>query len=240
MSVIVDPENPQLYVESMWRYVLDPLRTAVGTAADERAELAAEERAFEAFIRRLRPLEPITVGVDQRVPTSAIQRRTDAVRDAYRETVIDVDHYDAVYGEPLLENAAAELGADAATVLGPDSGSVFTPQAKQLLINSAELCLEERRSFDRTLEAEVESLDAALGPLTTLVESLDGTLVPAWYRETFESELADILTERQQYLHSGTGTRDTHDLCEYLYGREPWQYPVLTGVTRLQNVTAQA
>lgn len=235
-SVIANPENPRLFVESMWKHVLQPVRTAIGIAKGERTELTAEQTAFRAFIGEVQRIKPVPA-VSERGIQVATQQRATAVRSAYRETVLDVDHYETVYGEPLLENVAAELGSEAAAVLRPDNGVVVTPQAKQVLLTAAEQCLERRETIGTNVEAEQESLESARSQLQCLLESLDGTVVPTWYDRQFESELEALIDSRQRHLHRPTASADNYELCAYLYADEPWQFPVLTAIARLRDVT---
>ena len=238
MSVIDDPENPQLFIRSMWRHVLDPVRTAITITTAEQTELSAEQTAFENFIRRIRQIEPVPLTVKQRGNAEEMQRQATTARAAYRETMLAVDHYEREYGEPLLTNAAAELGADAAVVLDSDSNVLFTPPVKQLLVTSATQCFEDRKSVRGNIDAELESLESARQELYAVVKNLDGTSVPPWHHEQFDATLEDILQRRQQHLHTRSGCSDSHNLCAYLYEAQPWRYPVLTSLARLNNVTS--
>lgn len=106
---------------------------------DERAEVAAERDAFAAFAERVEacPTPSPSSVASGSVPRAVTTRSDDApdhaarLRRAYRETVMAVDHYDVVYDEPLVVNAAAELGPDAATVL--DGGVPISSACKRTL-----------------------------------------------------------------------------------------------------------
>jgi len=171
------------------------------------------------------------------MPVSDTESRSDEARAVYEETVLAVEHYQTIYDESLVENATAELGTDAAEVLSADTGLNLTPVAKSLVINRAQQRVEARKSVLASIAAEQESLERHRERMRGLVDGLTGTVVPKWYQEQFETEIATVLSRRQEYLHRQRDGRDPHELCMYLYKERDWRYPVLTSVTRLCEAT---
>ncbi|WP_276271774.1 DUF7260 family protein [Haloarcula litorea] len=226
------------FLHSLREYVLGPVRTAAGLVASERDEIAAELAAFEALADRIADIEPtdsVPATSDQMCASpSADDPRWTRVRAAYRETAMSVDHYEELYDEPLVQNASAELGPELARAMQPDSGVRFTPRVKELLTASVEQCIDQRGSLHSFVEREHESLRTCRDDLTEVVECLDGTTVPNWYVDTFRADLDEISARRQRHLQSASRV-DSHDFYAHLFDEQPWTYPVLTTVTRLED-----
>lgn len=221
------------------KHVLGPLSTAQGLAERERAEVAAERDAFEELANRVAGLSPVTAD-RQTVPLGSAakgsqDRRTESLRRAYRETVMAVPHYDDTYGEPLAENVTAELGAELAEIFRADSPVPFSPQHKDLLVGAAEQQAEDRDEFCDAIDDEVRSLQSIHRELSSLLGTLDNSIVPSWHSEEFLAKSEAIQASRQSTIASRSlpSGYDGHTLCGYLYGDESWTYPGLTAVARL-------
>jgi len=229
--------QPQQYLRSLRRYVLTPVDVAREAVAEDLERTEAERDAFEQFAERVETVETERPPSSTRTLHAGESRSLQRVRSAYRETVMQTDHYRSVYGEPLLENAAVELGAGIAHELDSNDRTAFTPRLKRTVSSAANRCVDDRIAFRAHLEAERESLRCAHDDLTDLVSNLDGTSIPEWYRAEFADRLDRIATTRQEALRKigPPGDFDGHDLCEYLYGSEGWTYPVLLSVGRLRE-----
>ena len=220
-------------------HVLEPLSTAETVGERERVEVARERDAFQQFADRVADISPtspqppaLRAGT---VNTSVSTSKTEELREAYEETVMAVSHYDEVYGESVEENAVAEFGPDLASLLVPRNDVSFTEPQKQALVGVAEQRAADRDEFCSTLDSELNSLDSMRDDLTAVLDTLDSSIVPAWYREQFEKELTQVLSARQSTLgsRSSVSYTDGHSLCDYLYDEESWTYPGLTAVARL-------
>ncbi len=233
------------HLASLRAYVLDPVSAAETAVEREATEIRRERDAFEAFADRVEELAadsprrsalPATTVLDERPRRSA-----GAARRAYDDTVASLPHYDEVYGESIVANAAAELGPDAASLLVPDNDGPLTERHKSVLAGAARRAATERDGFLNTLEVERESLRAAGEELTALLDELDASVVPDWYHERFESRLLEVVRDRQAELAGRSMSYvDGHDLCEYLNADVDWTYPVCIAVARLlESVTVR-
>lgn len=221
--------------------------------ADERTEVVAERDAFAAFADRVeacptRPPSSVASGPGPRAVTTRPDGAPDhaaSLRRAYRETVMAVDHYDAVYDEPLAANVAAEFGPDIATVLC--GGVPVTSAVRNTLRDAAIDARTEREQFDAILRREHESLANARADLDDVVADLprhgasspdashatDGGPPPVPAAELLRrcervSEERQTVIQRQLTLRQVDTT-----LCDYLYDEQSWTYPVLSAVATL-------
>jgi len=219
-------------------HVLAPLSTAEELVEAERTEVEAERRAFVRFADRVGGIEPVsgnTAGRTRQLTASSPQR-VERVRGAFRETVMGVDHYDEVYGESLVEHAAAELSANVATGFRQDSGTRFTDFYKSTLISAVEQAVGWRERLRDQLDEELSSLEDSRAVLADVLDRCDGPGA-GHQRETIESDLDDLAERRQALVQrrdplSGT---DGHELCGYVYADAEWTYPVLTAVARVRT-----
>lgn len=237
MSTTPAPEGTQWFLHTWQDHILEPVETALDVLAREQTELAAERDALDDFLSRLDRIEP----VEQRaVPVGSPPERTgtppvEALRDAYSETVLAVEHFETVYDETLVENVAIEFGPDYAAVFHPESNVQFSPPIKDSLVAATEQAIDERESLERAVKLEQRAIASYRDRIQSLLDTLDSTVLPEWYRETFRETVAEILAERQEELHSSVHRFDTLDFCSYMYGDQLWTYPVLTSVARLQE-----
>jgi len=234
--------DPQYHVQSLHEYVLAPLSTAASRLEREQTEVATERDAFRAFRERIADVEPASRTTAPRCFAESTGRspRADGlarVRSAYRETVMDVPHYERVYGEPLAEHAAAELGPELAHQLCEATAASFTVPLREALRVAAQRAVDERQSLLERLDAEEESVAAARSAVLELLRPLSTTVIPEWHRETFLRRLGAVADRRQERLHARGDIRDERDysLCTHLYGETEWTYPVLTAVARVRE-----
>jgi len=237
MATTPAQDGAQWFLHTWRDHILEPVETALTVLDEEHTELAAEQAGLEEFLQRLRAVDPVEQPSSPVGPRSR-QSASDPVetlRDAYTDTMLAVDHYESVYDESLVENVAIEFGQDYAALFHPETNVGFSPPLKRSLVSAAEQAIDERTSLDRAVKIEQESIQEYHGSLREIIETLDSTVVPEWYRETFQSDVAALLQERQDQLHSSVHRFETHEFCTYMYEDQLWTYPVLTSLARLQE-----
>lgn len=146
----------------LFDYVRSPLSMAKRVAERELAEVAAEREAFRQFGHRVASIEATTnrSALPPRARTvryTAGTKRVERLRTAYQETVMAVDHYDDVYGEPLKVHAGAELSLEVATVFNENSD--FTTLDKKALSAAVDRATTNRVDFCSQLNTELVSVD---------------------------------------------------------------------------------
>lgn len=232
------------------------LHGARSLLAEERSRTADERDAFDRFTRRIADIDP-DGSAPQRVRTddsllavsaTAPQQRLDQVKRAYRETVMDVPHYDEEYAEPLSVNMAAEFGDEVATAVV--DGDQLTPGLKQALVAKGRDAQQRRNRFIATLDREAEALARADGTLaevdvdlqrldeTSLLDRSFDELVGVWEDlGGLEDRIEHTIAERQQEVHAESmayrNGDDPVSLHEYLYRPLPVTHPVLADATDL-------
>lgn len=224
------------------------LHDAVGALEAERERTGRERDAFAAFVDRVAEVDAenprLTDGGPMAVRGTGAGRLP-AVVDAYRETVMAVEHYDDEYDDTLLEHMAAEFGNDVA--LAVQNGAILSPQLKRTLRASGLQAKQRRERLLAALDAESESLTASTRALSTMDDSLASVdpdpdrsrddLVADWHAVQATSEDArSLLADRQSDIHEqrhvvGQAGGPT-TLYEYVYGGLPSSYPVLSVGTR--------
>lgn len=232
-------------VPSLREHVLEPLSTAERAVEEERTEVNAEQKAYTEFKQRVAGIETVTMPADgpgpaARTPVVETRSRQDErLRNAFRQTVMSVDHYEAVYGEPLEEHAARELSAEVAAPLRQDTTTRFTELYKTALTSAVEDAVSDREAFCDRLDDELASLVSARESLADRIDSIDGTSVFAHDRPELSAELDAVAQARQETIQGRNHSprADGHDLCHYLYRDYSWTYPVLTAVARFRNAT---
>jgi hypothetical protein len=215
---------------------------------EEREKTRRERTAFEAFadrVGRLSASAPTAVasGPQQLVRASGgADAQLSAVRDAYRDTVMGMSHYDEEYGEPLAANMAAEFSEELAGAVS--GGTSLSPQIKRALIAGANEARNERDAFLRTLDAEAAEIRDAASTLSQadrkraeiadrrLELSSYDQLRDAWEKlDELEADCEACLDDRQASVHDGytLGFRsgDSETFHSYLYRPLDVSYPVL-------------
>lgn len=237
--------SPQYFVSSLRQYVLTPLSTAACRINREQTELNAERDAFEAFDERLQSITPETPPTRQHPATSAPPYeqqadKTDCLRTAYEETVMNVPHYERVYGEPLVEHVARESHARFADGFKHTTGVSFTAEYKRALRQRVWQSIKRREDLLETLAEESQSVTDARTTLKDISMLLQTTVIPEWHAETFTTQLDTVAERRQEILRTRNSIDhiDVHSLCAYLYADELWTYPVLTAVARMRETVS--
>ena len=230
------------------------VREAVSVVEEERNRLEAERDAFDAFSRRVANLDvaeaarPVTAGGGMAAMSStAPDDRLERIQSAYRETVMDVPHYEADYGEPLTENLAAEFG-DAIAYAVAD-GDQLTPQLKAALLEASREASQSRSSFISTLEAEAEALEEARASIEEIEDERASRAAAPLTERSYEQLVADwkhlgglsercrrLVRDRQERIRStSVATRNGPDLHSYLYEELPVDHPVLADLLELSE-----
>jgi len=223
---------------------------------EEHSRAAAERDAFERFRKRVESLDDTptrlpdggqTLGVGTLSMPTPPDDNLEEVRDAYRKSVMGVDHYESEYDEPLVKNVGEEFGEGVANALV--GGQTLTPALRSTLLESAAEARERRARFCRALDTEAESLREASSTLrdverlleesegSTLSESYE-SLTTRWDRlEAAEQTVEDVLSDQQAGLQEQYGVAPRLggpvSLHEYLYDAEPYTHPVLAEATAL-------
>ena len=231
------------------------VRAAMEAIRAEYDAIVAEQEALSAFTSRVEALSTAgpasTVeggGVGVVGATNGGPGGMADLRDAYRETVMAVEHYDRDYGESFPVNIANEFGDGVAgAVLANDT---LSPQVKRAVIASAEEGTTRRDRYLDTLDAERERLTEAGDALDTAANrcsELDGDRLR---RRSFENlqrrferldaereTLESVLERRQEQVQEGVTfgwqRRDSESVYRYLYRDIDATYPVLADGTRV-------
>lgn len=237
-----------------------PRENVHGALAAVRAEcnsVIAERDALARFIDRLEELPTTQLqgtsvqGAGIGVASTTSRPPSDgmaAVEEAYRETVMAVEHYEQDYGEPFGQHLATEFGEEiAGAVVANDQ---LTPQVKSVLLSSAREGQHQREKYLEAMRREREQLQEAsrlFGSIGDTCESVDGNRLR---RRPFEElqrrlerlyeereRLNDALAGRQERLHDGItfgwDRRDAESVYRFLYRDIDATYPVLADGTKL-------
>lgn len=191
-----------------------PIATAERTIEREYDEIDAERTAFGQFDRRIAADDGPSVARAGSVPaprTLQVDTRSRAVkklRTAFRETVMNVDHYEETYGESLDEHLAAELPPDVTTILRREQCALDTETTKTVLRSAVRRAIARRETY-------LDALDECRTAIATLLDEDDRVPVPEPSRRAFERRLDEIAARRQETVHVRTpaSRMDGHDFC---------------------------
>ena len=245
------------------RFVPRHVRSAIEAVSTERQRTAAERDAFDRFADRVdavdistdcstpRPDRPATTQVALRTESQSKSPLTDT-RIAFRETVMDVSHYEEEYDESLKEHLSVEFSPEIATAL--TTGEQFIPALQEQLVTASRDASATRDTFLSALENETSSLRTADKQLTELGnEGIDDDLLTsrsleAWSRpelidihqqiQTCTRRCEDLARERQSTLHKQRVPSVRHidlDFVEYLYQSLSVTYPVLADIVSFEQ-----
>ncbi|MFB6173784.1 MAG: hypothetical protein ABEI39_04000 [Halobacteriales archaeon] len=228
------------------------VRSARSVLEEERRRTRAERDAFQAFSREVASIDAAPSGAATPAQGSVASvarpdpdRGLAAVRAAYEETVMETDHYEAEYDEPIEVNMAAEFGEEVASAVA--EGQALTPQLREALITGAREARDRRdRLLDR-LDREAENLEETTGRLADVESHLADMnehrlstrsfdeLTDAWDRlDDLEEECRAALRERQRAVHGDSFTAGRAPTIQsYLYQPLDVTYPVLAAGTDL-------
>lgn len=226
--------------------LLENVGGATTACRQERRRLEAEERAFRRFAKRVNnldatPIQPRTDGghMVRQGGTSSGGDEIEAVRTAYRDTVMDVDHYESHYGESLETNMREELGPDIAAAV--TAGDTLTMELKRTLVAKAHMWADHRASVRTTLDNELTALNRVRERLSTIETELGRirseprfagfpSLADRWRQlRGLEEDCAAVLESRQATLRE----QDEPELREYVYADLDARHPVLADLAAL-------
>lgn len=245
---------------------LTTLNEAIQWAENEHQVIDAERRALESFAARLETIEPETVSRSSSGPETIrtldlaggySMSRLAAVRDAYRETVMNTDHYDTEYGESLEQNVYNELGSGFAEVL--NQGSMLTTPVYRRFRTATADAVKRRKRVLELLATERDGLrtvHTALVPARKKLEEVRACQFQRWTTaalhaeydriEEFQDRCEELATERQrarrEHVRKRSALPDRTVTEGYLYQPLDTSNPGLAAIAvvadRLQ-VTAQ-
>lgn len=230
------------------------LRDAKSSLVEEQSRTAAEERAFRQFADRVanirtspgaNPGHSINGGVSAIVTSQLPSGSLESVREAYRDTVMAVPHYEEEYDESMVESMAIELGEDIAKSVS--NGRELSPLLQQALVSKAIRAATDRESLMGALDREGKSLYQTEDTFSEVQSTLSKYNPYELRKEPFETlelrwdELGNLerrceetLEARQGHLRGEPLERYAKDdrptLAEYLYQSLDVDYPVLATV----------
>ena len=177
-------------------HVLNPLTDAQAVVQREATEIDTEREAFDQLAQRVTIIETVPdLRPEPQAHTLRVESQlqaTDQPREAYRETVMNVPHYEDVYGESLETNVAAELPPEVA-VLFQESADQITPDQKNRIRAAAMNARASRETLTANLVDEQESLATAYDELDAVITQLNEPHVPGWYTAQFEVTLTNTI-----------------------------------------------
>jgi hypothetical protein len=233
----------------------------------ERDHTAAERDAFAQFSQRVAALDPPSstdahpqppgqtppqTMTSQMTPSSSSTTNgLTTVQQAYRETVMGIDHYEQEYNEPMAVNLAAEFSEELAVVI--TSTPQLTPHLQQTVVQAAAAASARREAFIARLDDERATLEEAHQTLATLGDQYERvTAQPRYQQSTADlqetsQQLTDCISTCEQLLDERQTQRveghmaepridELVDLHHYLYQSLDVTHPVLAdGATLLDR-----
>ncbi|WP_440767024.1 DUF7260 family protein [Natronorubrum sp. DTA7] len=226
---------------------------AARTAVDREGEQLMQERdAFHQFAIEIDSI-PVSADASGGLPlvgvghANAVVGELDSVRAAYRERIMELEHYDQLYGEGLYDNMASELSDDVATAVV--HGDQFSLPVKRAAIQRATEASLRRERLLQTIDSERDSLDCAERNLREIASDLEAepplpevTLTDLFDHEQRLSRRKDrcerLLRSRQHHIHTESTFRSNLDplfVQSYLYAELETDFPVLDACVRLYS-----
>lgn len=232
---------------------LATLNEGIQWAAAEHRLLRDEATALESFGARLENIEPDVAprpspepgGIRMLGPTGSDDDHLAAVRDAYRQTVMSVDHYETEYGEPFEQHVRYEFGPEMAEAL--EHGSSLPPPVYRRLRTNVADAIERREQVLELLAAERDGLQeirTALVPVREKLEDIGSCPLEQWTTaalcaeydqiETFRDQCERLATERQctrqEHVQARSALPDRTVTEEYMYQPLNTAYPGLAAL----------
>ena len=229
------------------------LREAREALRVERRRTVDEREAFETFRSRVRSIAAETsTRRPQTTAPSPLRRDTDAtgrglvaVRNAYRETVMAVPHYDEEYNDTYERSLAAEFGPELAAALTRES--TLRERCRSSVLAKTDDAIASREELLSVVESESESVSRAAADLVPVADELEtfartefcdgrfGTLDAYRARLDVLAERCETVgTRRQRDRADGERSASLDDTVSdvqtYLYQELPVTYPVLAAV----------
>jgi len=214
----------------------------------------AEEEAFKTFSRHLASMEPdrpsshenVVGGCAPLLRESSQSAKLVDVREAYRDTVMAVPHYEEEFDETLRENLGSEFPRDVASVL--IDGDRLTPSLYDALHQTVNGDISERRALRKALDTERESLREVRDGIERIGDAVLSKCPPSWdgsmdvpLERAVEwcSTCDDLAEARQNTWQSGALPISRQSMIEgfyeYLYADLTVVYPALNDVVTLHT-----
>ncbi len=232
--------------------------SAIDDVSCEIKIVRAERAAFEDFSHQLESHLSSRSGASIQ-GKSLLHRRTQTqdnpVLNTYRDTVMQLDHYDEDYGEPALENITRELGDGIAELICSSNGACAEIQS--VIHHAVNAAIRQRKQYCEILTTEVESLQewnrdiqslhTTLTDLSTAVSQNTSPEAQWRYRDTVErhrTELDSKVAARQQQITdlkenfnfpNTRGGIHNMNIFVYLYDELPVTFPVLADLAALAD-----
>jgi hypothetical protein len=237
--------------------VQEPFTGALRAVEREHNILSAEHEAFTQYRKRLMATETTSTASPERRPaflddTQASQTHSakDVVYDAYRNTVMQTDHYDIEYGESFQANLRAEFGTELATAVM--SAHPYTAFLKRRLVTAANDAIDNRERLLEALDKEEAALEEGHSVLRDVeqdviaIASRPIAMCASDERRQLRTDLTalrdrcDSLAERRQIGDLNPErfvvTRmDVSSIAVYLYQDLKWSHPVLAAIGILSS-----
>lgn len=237
---------------------------ALAVLAEERERLAVERAAFSRFHKRITDSDAHKPTAPQKTTTESVLRKTSdttpsssqltQIRTAYRETVMDVPHYQEDYDQPLDEHLAEEFSPELANALV--TADSLTPPLRNALLVGCQQAIDSRQTLLSALGQEADSLKQAretLEKINTALEEVNQQPMTAWSTQElttnyeqlskFETRCDELAAERQSRLHSQRVHGPKHaneEFNEYLYESLAVTYPVLADIAEFESLLRTA
>ncbi|WP_281194542.1 hypothetical protein [Halorubrum sp. F4] len=265
MATIDPTDGPDSAIGERLRSAESVLRAARDALRVERRRTVDEREAFEAFRSRLRRIDAAATPTARSGAGTGSMRMTEttadrprfrgrtgstgpglvAVRNAYRETVMSVPHYEEEYNDTYERSLAEEFGPELAVAL-TRKPTLHERYRSSLLARTTE-AIERREELVDVVESESASIARAREDLSPIVEE-----VTTFARHDFGAERFGALDAYRARLNVLDGTCDeiaarrqrermdgerstnvgevVSDVQAYLYRDLPVTYPVLAAV----------
>jgi uncharacterized phage infection (PIP) family protein YhgE len=236
------------------------IETAMAALDEERERLDVERTAFTQFRKRVAamdvhaPTANTTAGIKNAImgtsTATASSTQLEQVRDAYRETVMSVPHYDEDYNQSLNDDIAEEFSPELASALA--AADSLMPPIQETFLTGCQRATEGRTTLLSALDREADNLQHArdtLEALHTTLDEMNQQPIAVWSTNDIistyerladlETECDELAAERQAELHSqripGPSPAD-EELNEYLYESLPVTYPVLADLAEFDSL----
>lgn len=217
----------------------------------ERERVTTEQNAFTAFQREVSEIKPMRPAPKQ-IPvrsthTGSANTQVEQIRQAYRETIMSMSHYETEYNEPIEANMTAELGGEMATAIL--DGREFTQQVKSGLISQCGEARKRRKKLIILLEREQRRLDNAETELEAILSEFESEATELDPDHTF-SELSNIWARLgkvenrcREFIQThpaaqGNSPYNRADFPGYVYNSLSTSHPVLSeGIGIFERIT---
>ena len=241
--------------------VIQQMEAARAALNNERDCLEDERTAFAQFRKRVAGMDehaPATSTATTRVKNAIIGTseatasgtQIKQVRNAYRETVMSVPHYEADYDQSFDDHLAAEFSPELASALATTDS--LTPPVQETLLTASQQATEGRTTLLSALNREDDNLQHArdtLDEMNTTLTEMNQRPITAWATNEiistyerlseFETQCDELAAERQTELHSQRIPGPNHadeELNEFLYESLPVTYPVLVDLAEFNSL----